>query len=90
MTQKFIQIMKNCLIKTKVPIFSSLPERDVKYVGKRRRTNREFKFIVEVRNYGMEDVMLDLGFDVNILPKRLWDLMGRPKLVLSPYNLANP
>jgi hypothetical protein len=26
--------------------------------------------------YDMDGVMLDLGFDVNILPKNSWELMG--------------
>jgi hypothetical protein len=28
--------------------------------------------------------MLDLGFDVNILPKKTWEAMGKPMLVYSP------
>jgi hypothetical protein len=31
--------------------------------------------------------MLDLGFDINILPKKTWEAMGNPKLVYSPIQL---
>ena len=31
--------------------------------------------------------MLDLGFDINILPKKTWEAMGKPKLVYSPIQL---
>jgi hypothetical protein len=31
--------------------------------------------------------MLDLGSDVNILPKKTWEAMGKPKLVYSPIQL---
>jgi hypothetical protein len=32
--------------------------------------------------------MLDLGSDVNILPKKTWEAMGNPKLVYSPIQLC--
>jgi len=35
----------------------------------------------------MDGVMLDLGFDMNILTKKSWEVMGKPKLVLSPIQL---
>ena len=35
----------------------------------------------------MKNVMLDLDSDVNILPKKSWDLMGKPKLVWSPLQI---
>jgi hypothetical protein len=43
--------------------------------------------IVELGSYEMEGVMLDLGYDVNIFPKKSWELMGKPKLVWSPIQL---
>jgi hypothetical protein len=33
--------------------------------------------------------MLDLGFDVNILPKNTWEAMGKPKLDYSPIQMEN-
>jgi hypothetical protein len=27
--------------------------------------------------YDIKDVMLDLGYDVNILPKKSWEAMGK-------------
>ena len=35
----------------------------------------------------MGDVILDLGFDINILPNKTWENMGKPKLVWSPIQL---
>jgi hypothetical protein len=37
--------------------------------------------------YEMDGVMLDLGSDVNILPKNFWEAMGKPNLVWSPIQL---
>jgi len=35
----------------------------------------------------MDGVMLDLGFNVNILLKKSWELMGKSGLVWSPIQL---
>jgi hypothetical protein len=35
----------------------------------------------------LDNIILDLGFDVNLLPKKTWDLMGKPKLVWSLVQL---
>ena len=48
-----------------------------------KNTNTEIKFIVEIGNYEMDDVILDLGLDVNILPNNSWEKMGKPKLSWS-------
>jgi hypothetical protein len=34
----------------------------------------------------VDNVILDLGYDVNVLPKKTWDMMGKPKLVWSPIS----
>jgi len=31
--------------------------------------------------------MFDLGFDVNILPRKTWEALGRPRLTYSPIQL---
>ena len=35
----------------------------------------------------MDNIVLDLGSDVNVMPKRIWELMGKPKLVWSSIHL---
>lgn len=35
----------------------------------------------------MDNIILDLGFDVNVLPKQAWETMGKPKLIWSPIQL---
>jgi hypothetical protein len=35
----------------------------------------------------MDGVILDLGFDVNIFPRKLWEMMGKPNLFYSPIQL---
>jgi len=43
--------------------------------------------MVEIGSYDMDGVMLDLGYNMNILAKKSWDLMGKPNLVWSPIQL---
>jgi hypothetical protein len=68
-------------------ISAPLPERDVCQVSKKKCTGREFKMTTELGGYNMDGVMLDLGSDVNIFPKKSWEVMGKPKLVWSPIQL---
>ena len=35
----------------------------------------------------MDEVILDLGSEVNVLTKQTWELMGKPKLRYSPIQL---
>jgi hypothetical protein len=42
---------------------------------------------VHIDDYEIKDFMLDLGFDVNIFPKKTREVMGNPNLVYSPFHL---
>jgi hypothetical protein len=37
---------------------------------RKKRTNGEFRFILQIGEYDIDSVILDLGFDVNVLPKK--------------------
>jgi hypothetical protein len=50
-------------------ISTPLPKRDLCQVRKKNHTGQEFNMTRELVGYGMDRVMLDLGFDVNILLK---------------------
>ena len=38
----------------------------------------------------MGDIVLDLGFETNVLPKKTWQFMGEPTLGYSPVQLKLP
>ena len=38
------------------------------------------RLTVHIGDYEMYQVILDLGFDVNVLPNQTWERMGRPVL----------
>ena len=45
------------------------------------RTGREMKLIAQIGGFEMDEVVLDLGSEVNVLTKQTWEQMGSPKLV---------
>ena len=53
----------------------------VRKIGKHKTiTGREMRLTKQIRDYEMDQVILDLGFDANVLPKQAWERMGRPAL----------
>ena len=66
------------------------PQRGVdqeKTVSHVRRMGREMRLNVHIGEYDMTDVILDLGSEVNVLPKQTWGQMGKPSLAWSPIQL---
>lgn len=45
------------------------------------------RLTTQIKEYEMDQVILDLGLDTNVLPKQTWDRMGRPTLQWSPIQL---
>lgn len=64
-----------------------VPQRKVKKLCCRRCTKREFWFNAQIVEYDMGNIILDIIFDVNMLPKKTRELMGKPKLVCSSISL---
>jgi hypothetical protein len=56
----------------------------------RKRTNREFRFNAQIGEYNVDNVIMDLGLDVNVLPNQTWETMGEPELIWSPIQLSLP
>jgi hypothetical protein len=53
----------------------------------RKRTNGEFKFNAQIGEYDVDNVILDLGLDVNVLPKKTWEMMGEPEANMVPCSV---
>jgi hypothetical protein len=53
----------------------------------RRRTNREFRLNANIGDFNIEDIILDLGYEVNVLPKKTWQCMGESTIGYSPIQL---
>jgi hypothetical protein len=65
-------MLDTCLGKelTDHTISSPSPEREVFQVNKYKHTNRVFKMTIVLGGYDMDEFMLDLGSNVNFLPKK--------------------
>jgi hypothetical protein len=53
----------------------------------RRRTSREFRLNDNIGDFNMGDIILDLGCEVNVLPKKTWKCMGEPTFRYSSIQL---
>ena len=53
----------------------------------KRRTGKEFWLNTQVGGFQISDTMLDLASDVNILPWKMWEALGWPRLTYSPIQL---
>jgi len=68
-------------------ISTPLPERDMCQVSKKKHMGHEFNMKTKLASYDMDGVVLDLGYDVNILPKKFLEVVSKPQLVWSPIQL---
>ena len=54
--------------------------KNINQVHRNKITIREFILNANIGDFNMGNVILDLGLDVNILPKKAWEAMGEPTL----------
>jgi hypothetical protein len=46
-----------------------------------KRTIEEFILSAHIGEYDVDNIILDLGSDVNVLPKNIWEMVGKPKMI---------
>ena len=61
-----------------------LEQKRVNQFCKKRRTSREFRLNENIGHFNMGDIILYLGYKVNVMPKKTWEAMGEPRLGYSP------
>jgi hypothetical protein len=61
--------------------------RAVNQVSRKRRTNKELHLSAQIGDYDVDYVVLDLGSEVNVVMKKTWALMEKPRLIYSPMRL---
>jgi len=74
------KMINHCVQERELPT----TQRVVNQVLHKNRTSGEFRLSVYIGDYDMDRVILDLGFDVNVLSKKIWEMMGKLKLIWSP------
>jgi hypothetical protein len=83
----FVKVLQNmfeiCIIEAE----GKLEHKTVNHLHTRRRTNREFRLNINIGDFNMGDIILDLGSEVNVIPKKTWQCMGEPTLGYSHVQL---
>jgi len=62
--------------------------RMVRKIGKHKaRIGHEMRLTAQIGEYEMDQVIMDLGSDANVFPKKTWERMGIPTLQWSLFQL---
>ena len=64
-----VKILQNILEKCRDETKHKQELKTVNHLHTRRRTSREFRLNANIRDFNMGDIILDLGSEVNVLPK---------------------
>jgi hypothetical protein len=59
----------------------------VNHLHTKRRTSREFRLNANIGDFNMGFIILGLGSELNVLPKKTWKCMGDPTLGYSNVQL---
>jgi hypothetical protein len=87
MIHPLLKFLQNMLEICNTEVYGKLEKKIVNFLHKRRRTSREFRLNANIGDFNMGDIILDLGSEVNVLPKKTWKCMGYPTLGYSPIQL---
>jgi hypothetical protein len=71
-----IKILQNMLEICSIETDGKLEQKTVNHLHTRRRTSREFMMNANIGDFNMGDIILGLGFEVNVLPKKTCKCMG--------------
>jgi hypothetical protein len=82
-----VKILQNLLEKCSSETKEKLERKTVNHLHTRRKKSREFRLNANIGYFNMGDTILDLGLEVNVLPKKTWQCMGEPTLGYSPIQL---
>ena len=63
------------------------PPKKVNSIKTKLKTRHELRMTVQIGDYDMDYIILDLRSDVNILIRQTWEIMGKPPLEWSPIQL---
>ena len=83
----FVKVLQNMLEICSIEAEGKLEQKTINHLHTRRRTSREFRLNANLGDFNMGDIILDLGSEVNVLPKNTWQCMGEPTLGYSPVQL---
>ena len=70
-----MKILQNILEKCSLETEEKIEPTTVNHLHTRIRTSKEFRLNANIGDFNMGDIILDLGFEVNVLPKKTWKCM---------------
>jgi hypothetical protein len=82
-----VKILQNILEKCSSETEGKLEPKKNNHLHTRIRTSREFRLNANIEEYNVGDIIMDLGYEVNVLPKKTWQCMGEPRLGYSHVEL---
>jgi len=78
-----VKVLKNMIERCNKEGEGKFEQKTVNNLHTRRRIRREFRLNDNIGDFNMGDIILDLGYEVNVLPKKTWKCMGEPTLGYS-------
>jgi hypothetical protein len=66
------QVLHNLLERCNIEVEGKLEHKTFNHLHTRRIRSREFKINASIEDLNIEDIILDLGSEVNIFPKKTW------------------
>jgi hypothetical protein len=85
--ESVVQELQNLIRKYEIGKIDPLLNREVHQISKKRRNNKELHLNAHIGEYDIDYVFLNLRSEVNVMSKKIWALMGKPKLIYSPIRL---
>jgi hypothetical protein len=82
-----VKVLQNILEICNTDVDGNLEQKIVNHFHTRRRTSREFRLNVNIGDFNMGVIILDLGSEVNVLPKKTCHCMGDITLGYSHVQL---
>jgi hypothetical protein len=78
-----VKLLQNMLEICRIEAGGKLEQKIVNHLYTRRRTSREFRLNVNIGDFNMGYIILDLGSEVNEFLKKTWQCIGDPTLGYS-------
>jgi hypothetical protein len=85
--ESIVQELQNLIRQYQLGKIDPLLNRSVHQIAKKRRKNKELYLNSQIGEFDIEYVVLNIGSKVNVMMKKNWALMGKPKLIYSPIRL---
>ena len=85
--ESVVQELQNLIRQYELVKIDPLLNREVHQIGKKRRTNKELHLNAKIGEYEIDYVVLGLVSDFNVMTKKTWALMGKPKFIYSSIRL---